>query len=324
MKKIVLHGALACIFSSGLTHAQDIQEHFFGDSRLIVGDWTFVPIYSLNESFSVVVNGLFVYADEASRTGENLSAVWYSRSAGEWSASSWQTTDLEEAIKSITIAANIQNGLWEYFFNGPFTGTPESPKPFSSGVLEGDPVDPVVSGQPDPQPILEFLVSVGYAAANVPVIGDAGCDQVALLDDLALSLQNDVANGDDTVASIPTELCAGPPRGPRPVRPPKPATAPPWTDISLYGPLPGPGWVPGGWPTRGTPPVADWWCFRTAGGNSCFCSRVQQWGRWETKNGSVRWHVVYETESCNANEAATCPAGGPPPANATCSSRYED
>jgi hypothetical protein len=306
----------------GRALAQSADPHFFAESRVIVGDWTFVPIYHIDAQQTAVVNGLFVYADESTRTGNNLSAVWYKKGATGWSASSWMTLDLQEAIKSVRIEENIQNDLWEEFFAGPFEGEPESPKEFSDGVLVGDPAEGIVTSVLDPQPLLSFLVTVGYAAANVPVIGEESCDREEILNNIALRLSEDIALGDDTIASLPTELCAGPPRGPRPPKPPRPATAPPWSVIPINGPLPGTGWVTGDWPTTGTPTRPDWYCFRTVGGQSCFCSRLQRWGRWETRNGTVRWREVFETESCNANLAATCPAGGPPPANAGCSSRY--
>jgi len=57
--------------------AQSADPHFFAESRDIVGDWTFVPIYHIDAQQTAVVNGLFVYADESTRTGNNLSAVWY-------------------------------------------------------------------------------------------------------------------------------------------------------------------------------------------------------------------------------------------------------
>lgn len=313
----------------GAANAQSSVPHHFADSRVVVDDWTFVPIYYEDANQAKLVDGLFAYADEATRTGNNLSAVWYDKQASGWYASSWETVDLQEAIKSVSIEENIQNGLWEDFIGSPFQGVPENPKGFSGGVLVGDPVEAAVITAPDPEPLVDFLVTVGYAAADIPVIGNQACNQQAILEDLALRATGDIAAGDDSITYIPSDLCARGPIGPRPPRPPRPGNAPPW---SPPGTVPtAPAWTPGGWPTTGTPPTPAWSC-RTVivggGAHNCICSRRQRWGRWETRNGIfgpvIRWHVIVETETC-ADPARTTPcppAGGPPDAAMGCTSSY--
>lgn len=317
----------ACVIASvcSAAGAQSSIPHQFAESRIIVGDWTFVPIYYEDASQDQVVDGLFAYADELSRTGSNLSAVWYDKRADGWYASSWETVDLQEAIKSVVIEENIQNRLWEDFVGSPFEGVPESPKGFANGVLVGDPAEAAVSNSADPLPIVDFLVTVGYAAADVPVIGDQGCNKEAILSDLAVLAREFITAGDLAIASLPVELCAARPRGTRPTPPtPVPATAPAWSTIPRDGPLPGTGWTPGPWPTTGTPAQPAWYCFASAGGSSCFCSRERWHGRYETRGGRVRWHLVLERESCNTVGATACPSGGPPPAGNSCDSTFTD
>ncbi len=321
-------GALATLGTfQGSVLAQQQEVHHFADTRIVVGEWTFVPIYTGDVAQSPDVVGFFTYADEFTRTGNNLSAVWYQYEQGEWSASSWYTVDLQEALKSVVLTLNIDNTLWEEVGMGPFEGTPESPKAFSNGVIATDPLASAVDNASDPVPLVDFLITLGYAAADVPIIGDQACNREEILNDIASMAGGYLVSGDDTTVSIPDDLCSmNPrPRGPRPIRPPKPATAPGWTVIPSAGPLPGAGWITGGWPTTGIPPVPDWYCFATAGGASCFCSREQRWGRWETTTGwfpRVRWHEVIERESCNSVGGGACPAGGPPPAGAGCSSTF--
>jgi hypothetical protein len=233
------------------------------------------------------------------------------------------TLDLQEAVKSVKIAENIQNDLWEEFFAGPFEGEPESPKEFSDGVLVGDPVEGIVTSVLDPQPLLSFLVTVGYAAANVPVIGEASCDREQVLNNIASRLSEDIAAGDETIASFPTDLCLlATTTGPLPVRPPRPATAPPWSTIPRDGPLPGI-WTPGGWPV--TPPY-NCRTVTVSGGaaNNCICSRAQIHGRWETRNGRITWRLVTERETCTDPARTTpCPGPtGPPDAQMSCSSTF--
>lgn len=318
--------------SSGLAAAQNADPHFFAESRIIVGDWTFVPIFHTDVQQVMVVDGLFVYADEATRTGNNLSAVWYDKEPDGWYASSWETVDLQEAIKSVTIAENIQNTLWDEFMSPPFEGTPENPKGFSDGVLIGDPVENTVANAVDPQPLVDFLVTVGYAAADVPVVGDQGCNREEILNDLAFQSAVYISAGDWTTAYRNTSLCQalGIPAGPNPapVPPTPPANAPPHVDIPINGPLPGTGWIPGGWPTFGTPPANDWSCGvvgRAATGYTCRCSRKQRWGRWESKpSGNIVWCVVEETEVCESETSSTPPATcnrATPPTH-TCGSTY--
>lgn len=315
---------VSCATASG----QQATTLYFADSRIVAGDWTFAPVTTdAAGQQPLEVVGFFAYADETTRVGDNLSAVWYQLDGEVWSAMSWQTTDLNEALKSARSTFGISNTLWELPPDGVFVGEPEAPKGFESGVLSTDPFAGILTTTDDPAPLVSTLVSIGYAAANVPVIGEWGCSAQLVLRGFASDSLKMILDGDETTLSTTASgLCARLPTGDPPVMPPKPPTAPPW---SPPGTIPtAPAWTPGSWPTIGNPPTDEWRCFSTAGGQSCFCSRARIWGRWETYvpwigPPRVRLHTIREIESCNANLASSCPALGPPPPEASCESRYE-
>ncbi len=300
------------------------------DSRIEVGPWVYHAVYTSGVGAAgVTVDNLVAFAKSSATSGNNLVGIWYSRNGEAWEAKSWNTADATEIAKSIAQELNLEESEWGKFSVTPtaFSGTPETPKEYSGGVLADDPMAFVLASSVDRDALVQFLVATGYKAADVELDKSDACTTGRKLDRVSSDLSTMISDGDVTIRTMSTlanscEL-AGTPRGPAPTRPAQPATPPAW---SPPGTVPtAPGWTPGGWPAG-----PGWYCFGTVGGGSCFCSRDQRWGRWESTTCSfliwswtcTRWHEIIERESCNSNSAPACPAGGPPPPGSICDFSY--
>lgn len=326
-----LVAAVATVMTTAMAVA---QTNHVAWSKIETGSWTFNPIYTQTAETGPSVVSFLALADPAALSGDNIVAVWYQRDAGGWTAKSWETSDPWEAIKSVKLALGVadeEDERWGVPGSDDDLAAVEEPKDYTVGVLAEDPLAPLIVGSPDRAALVEFLTSIGYKAADVPVDKDDGCTTNAKLDGMAADAAAMVADGDETILSLSSQasLCdvfAGPPRGPRPTKPAKPANPPAW---SPPGTVPtAPAWTPGTWP------VAPGWRCRTVsiggGGTNCICTRIRYWGRWETTTCGIwpfrytctRWHEIVETETCT-DINVTCPPGGPPGGTmSNCNSTY--
>lgn len=288
--------------------------------------------------------GFLAIVDQSATVGDNLVAVWHRQVDGAWQTKSWEGGDPWEAIQSVKDHMAIpdsQDNRWLFEgMSAPTGAAAAPPQGYAGGVLESDPLADAVANNPDREEILEFLTSVGYAAANVPVDSDEFCSAQAKLSSIASSVmqheavqpsQSTGSGGSNSLTVTPThftiigaaearELCVLgtiPPINPRPAVPaappaPIPSIAP--TILPIPGPPPGPGWVLGAW--------SAWDC-KPQGVGGCICTRKRYWGRWERDCWIFGWpcfnyfRQATETEQCSAN-LVPCPAAGPPPAGAVC------
>lgn len=300
-------------------------------SRILIGDWMFVPIYTRDDDQTIDIVSFLAVLDGRRVNGDNITSIWYLAEPGGWGSYAWTSQDpriAAESIKDALQIPNTQDRKWGFppTVNETFH-EPVLPISYENGFFADDPILDTVENFPDRDAVVSVLVKSGYPAANVGVEWAASCTTAVRLDAISQVAIHLIESGDDafTIVDDAEDLCnfvsAGP-LGPPPVRPPKPTTAPPW---SPPGTVPtAPAWTPGGWP------AGPAWSCRTVplggGGSNCICSRRQQWGRWESTScwiffTCIKWHVIIEHEVCT-DINTPCPAGGPPPASASCTTTY--
>lgn len=199
LNRIGLVLASLCIAASNAA-AQDV--HRVAWSKIETGPWTLTPIYSETVEGSPEVKNFLALADGSTVIGSNLIAVWYQRTANGWTAKSWETADPREAIKSVKAALNIPDSdddRWEVAGLGSTGSTAGAAKEYVKGVLIDDPLAALVASAPDRDEIVDFLASVGYKAADVPVEKGDGCTTDAKLDGMAAAM-NETLKGDEETA----------------------------------------------------------------------------------------------------------------------------
>lgn len=225
--------------------AQEV--HRVAWSKVETGPWTLTPIYSEGTNGEPEVVSFLALADASAVTGENLIAVWYKREATGWTTKSWETSEPSEAIKAIKAEMNIPDSdddRWDVPGIGSATGTAGPSKGYVEGVLADDPLVALVAGSPDRDGIVEFLASVGYKAADVPVEKDDGCETNAKLDGMASAMNETLKGTEESmvarsmeawiasgsagcgIGAVAVEIVTHPPRNITPV----PAWSPPTYD----------------------------------------------------------------------------------------------
>lgn len=318
-------------FAALLSTTVVAQSNHVAWSKIETGAWVMHPIYTQSAGGATSVSNFLALADPTVATGDNLIGVWYHREATCWTTKSWTTDDpwtIINAVKEELDLPDNEDERWNVGGSG--STESEEPQDYSSGVLAADPLAALVSGAPDRNALIELLTMAGYQAADLPIDKDDTCTTDAKLDTLATEAMGMIAAGDDAVLSLAADavscdVLAGIPKGPQPVRPIPPATPPAW---SPPGTVPAtPGWTPGGWP------IGPAWSCRTVplpgGGSNCICSRIQRWGRWESRTcrfllwtwTCTRWHEIWETETCT-DVGGACPPAGPPAPQSECHSTY--
>ena len=164
-------------------------------SKIETGPWTLTPIYAEENGTPGAVVSFLALADLSAIVGENLVAVWYQRDATGWTAKSWEAAGPWEAIKSVKQAMGIpddEDERWGVAGAGAPTSA-EEPKEYAAGVLAEDPLAAFIAGSPDRDVLVEFLTSIGYKAADIPVDKGAGaCGASSLLSAYAAGIEADL------------------------------------------------------------------------------------------------------------------------------------
>lgn len=295
------------------------------------------PVFAENTGAFDGIVGFLALADGSVVTGDNLIAVWYTRTGEGWDSKSWGVDDPCKAIKAVKLEMGIadsEDERWEICSPAPEPAAAPGGQAYASGVLANDPVADLVGTSPDRNALIEYLTSIGYAAADIAVDKEEDCTKDVRLEYLAIEAARMIQDGDETVLTLGSLLCAAaavyptaPPWGPpNVVKPPVPATVPGW---SPAGTTPtAPAWTPNTW--------SLWVCTSTLVQSStkCQCRKSRRWGRWECRPrrfGQCRttWHEIWECEKCetqveNPAPAGWCPAGGPPPGGVECDSSFFD
>ncbi|MFN7022389.1 MAG: hypothetical protein ACK4WH_13815 [Phycisphaerales bacterium] len=195
--------AVACLtMCMANTIASAQVTHHVAWSKIETGPWTLTPIYAEENGVPGAVVSFLALADPSATLGDNLVAVWYQRDPTGWSAKSWETTDPWEAIKSVKQEMgfpDVEDERWGIPGSDAAVTNAEQPKDYSEGVLANDPLATLVSSSPDRDAIVDFLTTVGYKAADVPVEKDDGCTTNARLDGMAAATAETLV-GDEATA----------------------------------------------------------------------------------------------------------------------------
>ena len=171
--------------------------------------WTLVPTMLDGKVES------FVALREDAAYGDNLTAVWYRKTAHADGTESWETKAFAEqdqpkairAVKDALALADSTDESWPVAV-APVAAT--APEALVKGVLETDALAPLVADLDDPQPLVEMLEGAGWKAAWIgPLEGVAvataepgviACPQTAVLAALASGVDADPSGGADAEA----------------------------------------------------------------------------------------------------------------------------
>lgn len=194
----------AAFFTGFLLSAQvNAQEAFrVAESKIHLGPWTLQPICEeeSNGTLGRVVSFLAL-ADVNSLNGNNLVAVWYQRTEDDWSVSSWGTTDPVQAVNAVKAAYGLSDEddyRWQIAGLGGNTVSAGLSQAYVNGVLAGDPLEGLVQFSPDRDAIVDFLQSVGYQVANIPIEQSDGCSAKNKLDAFSMAIEQSIVGDIDT------------------------------------------------------------------------------------------------------------------------------
>ncbi len=145
----------------------------------------------------------FLALREAVPVGENLTAVWYRKVLADdgttsWVATAWGEQSQSQSIRSVKDILSLPDSSDESW---PIVIAPvavSAPEPIKKGVLESDPIAPLVDALADPRPFVEMLEDAGWKAAWIDPLegvietdGDpeiAPCSRTSVLTALANSV----------------------------------------------------------------------------------------------------------------------------------------
>ena len=138
------------------------------------GAWYFQPIL---RSDLGRVDSIVALAKNGAVSGNNIVAVWYQRGAEDtsaWTAKSWRTSSVEEAIKSVKSTLQLPDSddvLWPVGDKTVMNAipAPENPAEYYKGLLADDALAALVISSPDRDFIVSVLVDVGYKAADIDI-----------------------------------------------------------------------------------------------------------------------------------------------------------
>jgi hypothetical protein len=147
------------VSSSGFAQAQAART-----PRYIEGDWTFVADMQGHRARSVLA-----WHPVGTLTGSNLGVLWFVHQADEtWKAWSWTSPSVGDAVCSI----RALSGYADAFTDQPdlnekaLSCAPATPPvALEKGLLETDPMQPVLASLADPTALVQALASTGWQAA---------------------------------------------------------------------------------------------------------------------------------------------------------------
>lgn len=176
----------AAALLAACAHAQSIRP---SSVRVEVNDWIVVPLV-IQDGEECQVDSMVTFAKEGTTIGNNLVAVWYVRGGEGWDPKSWSTTDrwsIVEQLKGAFQISDEDDYRWGVAsLNGASAAIPA--ENFSGGVLESDPLSPVIESMPDPQAAVALLIEGGYPAA-LPLSSASGASGIsAMLDAIEASI----------------------------------------------------------------------------------------------------------------------------------------
>lgn len=139
-------------------------------TRLDEAGWTYTPIAE-----SGAVEQLLILRNP-DQLPAGIIGLLAQREGGGWTISAWTTAAYEEIVLYIAdqtgqelweIASGLHDDIaldWEMLEAPGVVGV--APAPLGSGVLSGDPLEPIIEGSDDPVTLLEVLELLGYPAVS--------------------------------------------------------------------------------------------------------------------------------------------------------------
>jgi hypothetical protein len=284
---------------------------------LVRGEWTFVVILAETPE-TISAPSILALRNKAATVGDNLVAVWYTNPQvpnAEWPAMAWESQDHWEAIKYVKAHYDIADTFdksWptpEIKTSGAWS---EEPAAYAKGLLESDPLFPVVWTESRDE-IVAMLTAAGYKSADIPIeLDSSDCEQQWVLDAIARTAVFAAANSpsfadaEAQFASMLPVVCAQAAAA-QPV--PTPVPVVPGTTT----PQPGTPLNPGGpWQRDSRPPTYEPGCSTVT---TCCYSAPIIW-LYTTTN----WLGFTVIRYCESEISFSCPnpSGGPCPATPTC------
>jgi hypothetical protein len=213
--------------------------------RVLAGDWNYVPIVT-HKPGGHEINTIVAFSKPGTTVGNNLVAVRYNRVGTGWEKETWTEIDQWKIVTTLKDELGIPSDDDFRWGVGPTEGegSASASVPMEGGLLEEDPLAPVVASTPDPIGTTQVLVAMGYAAAMPPSEGVA-CGVSDLVGVIATSVHAEsvdedastlltaqginAAVGSGCAASVITPILT------RPIAPPSPWTTPDCNPLQLGG-----------------------------------------------------------------------------------------
>lgn len=163
---------LAAALAAGMCAGANAQSAYHAAPLAIeLGDWALTPIVQDSAGGPQVHS--FLALNQGAAYGSSLQAVWYIKDATaecSWYARTWETTDAWDAIKTVKTELGIPDSddlNWAITV-GPSPGS--EPKPtydYSKGFVADDGLGRAINSVPDRDQWVQWLVAIGYKAADV-------------------------------------------------------------------------------------------------------------------------------------------------------------
>lgn len=182
---VVLVAFMSCaVLVAPRLHATTINPLTTPAIRFVEQNWHFLPLLT-----STGVDGVLAWRDAASLNGGNLGVLWFQKlSNGTWQAVAFPSNSLGIAVLTIRAIPGRENA---------FTAEPdlmlkmlgacgsEDPIKVVQGLLENDPLQPLLVNNPDSPSIIEALALLGWQVAPdlSPLMSGNGriCNSVPLM-----------------------------------------------------------------------------------------------------------------------------------------------
>lgn len=184
-----------------------ILERSVSGVRITLGEvgrrWTLVPTLLDGHVES------FLALREETPFGENLSAVWYRKvettdGSEEWQSKAWIEQSQPKAVRAVKDALSLPDSTDESWPVAVAAMEAAAPEQLAKGLLESDPLAPMVAELADPQPLVEMLEDAGWKAAWIgPLEGvTMSCSQPMVLASLAVAVEASISANEDSDAIV--------------------------------------------------------------------------------------------------------------------------
>lgn len=174
------------------------QSYSVSEVTVEIEGWTFAPILKQHNGVETVHSFLCLY-DSDLLVGNNLASVWFIRGHDaqgnpDWEAKSWLSQDQWESIAALKAElqmASTWDDRWPTKLPQPqLTYTnPEAPKQYKGGVLEEDPIAPILEATQNPGTVIQALVGIGYPAAEIKVELQLDCPYDVIMEAYASGVE---------------------------------------------------------------------------------------------------------------------------------------